>query len=553
MVHPAQLRRQGRRFVPWLSVLFLPLLLLPTALASPGEQPWRADVPTSTSCTGGIAVWANSQNGKKIVEWSSSRSSISGGLHSNGDILIEGADNVINGVVEYNTTFTDAGQNNQYDSLNQAAPSPRPLTYAMADYRPGGAAASEAILAGQYHLVLGNLEVKAPEELSDGLYYVMGDIKLQGDHLRRSVTLVAEGKIELKGVGQELIAYTDGLLLFANTNKGHDGVKLDGQQSLYQGIIYEPNGRIELAGSLNRFDGSLFANTVKLKGNELAITFSERFCPGATATLPPPTSPPTDTVTATPPPTETATVTTTPSPTDPATSTPLPSPSETPVTQPTATETASATDTPTTLPGETATGTAPTPVVPTETTTPMATETEAPVAATPTPGSFLQVTMVDYLWQDADADGEVSTGDTLFYELKIVNNSPTLVAELLVQGRPDRATTLRPGTVKTELGTVLTGNQPGDAEVVVAVGSLESGQQVKLGWQVLIQQELAVQQIANQAVITFRGPATGRGERLSTVSDDPDTPAQRDATVTLLKGGYFVIHLPWIEHCCPAR
>jgi uncharacterized repeat protein (TIGR01451 family) len=499
------LQQRGRRVSRWLPTLCLIGLLLWAALP-PAEKRLLAAMSRAAPCLGGMAIWADNQNGKKTFEWSGSQNRISGNVHANGNIHLKGSDNIITGTVEYVAEFTDRGQNNQYVTPNQVSPSARPVTFAIADYRPGGAAANAALSAGQYHVIEGNLEVHEPDARLNGLYYVTGDIKLESEHVQGTVTLVAEGKIEVKGSAQALTAYMDGLLLFANTRKGHDGIKIGGQQSVLQGILYGPNGRIELSGSTNQFDGLLLGDTIELEGNELAIRFTEASCSHPTTT-PLPTS--------TSPLTATATATQTLPPTAPATLTPTPSPSATPAMT--------------------------------------ATATEAPATPTPLPVSLLQVTKVDYLWLDADEDAEVSAGDTLFYEINIVNRSQTEVTDLQVRDLPDGATTLLPGTVQTERGAVITGNQVGDTQMVVAIGTLERSEQVKLGLQVLLKQDPAVQQIENQAVLTFRSPATGRSELLSSVSDDPDTPAELDATITQMQARQFVVNLPWIEQCCPAR
>jgi uncharacterized repeat protein (TIGR01451 family) len=540
----------------WLVVFLVSGALLGAVTGPPLWVFELAAMSAAEPCLRGTAIWADNQTDKKSLDWSGSQNRISGNIHSNSDIHLKGSDNVIAGMVRYGSTFTDTGRNNQYERVSRVAPSARPVTYSITDYQPGGAAARAAMNAGKYHLVNGKLEVKTSGAVLDGLYYVTGNVELKGNDLSGRFTIVAEGKIEVKGSAQQFTPYLDGLLLFANTSKGKDGIEIVGQNSVLRGILYGPGGLLKLSGSSNSFHGSLLGDTVEIKGSDLTITFTETYCSGSTVPplptatpapsntlIPPSTHPPTST--------PTATFTQTPTPTFTPTNTQTAPPAETAMPIASSTETATATPTP--IPTETAMPTATATAEPVDTATPLATDTpeptetaEAPAAPTPVPASHLQVTKVDYLWLDADANEEVSAGDTLFYEIKIVNDSPARVTDLRIQDIPDAATTLRSGTVKTDRGAVVTGNSGGDTQVVVEIGTLEGGEAVKLGLQVLIRSDSAVQQVENQAEVTFRMPASGRDELFFTLSDDPDTPAVLDATVTPLKIYTFVIYLPVI-------
>lgn len=221
--------------------------------------------------------------------------------------------------------------------------------------------------------------------------------------------------------------------------------------------------------------------------------------------------------------------------------TPTATATATPTPLATVTPTASATLTPGSTPtsGPTPTGTLPTPTpTPTATRTPTPTNTPRPVRVT--------LQKQDFLFVDANEDGLASQGDTLLYAIELHSSDSQTLTGVTIDDTPDSNTALVAGTVRTDTGTVITGNQPGDRTIVVDVGNLTEKQTGKVLFQVQVQISGSPTHLSNQAQVryTLEGPG-GQGQ---ITSDDPDTPAGNDVTITPLGGvgGPQRLYLPLV-------
>jgi hypothetical protein len=175
---------------------------------------------------------------------------------------------MIIGTTEYVSTFTDSGSNNTYiPPPIKVSPEPFPIQYNIADYKTGGKEAIDAQNEGKYQYIRGKFHVTGSDVILDGLYYVEGDVKLSGSNISGVFTIVAEGKIDVRGSAHNCSAYSGNLLFFSNDTK----FKIVGGKSYFGGIIYIPKGEIEISGSENTINGSFFADTVKLSGSESNI------------------------------------------------------------------------------------------------------------------------------------------------------------------------------------------------------------------------------------------------------------------------------------------
>jgi uncharacterized repeat protein (TIGR01451 family) len=143
--------------------------------------------------------------------------------------------------------------------------------------------------------------------------------------------------------------------------------------------------------------------------------------------------------------------------------------------------------------------------------------------------AVLVVTKSDQLVADVDQNGSAGPGDMLAYHIIIENTGDAAAFDMWLDDRPDRNTTLIAGSATASLGTIQRGNQPGDERVTIEVEELLAGQRAEVAFQVTIASSLpdGVTQVENQAIV--RG-----AERPPLLSDDPDTPAQGDPTVTLV-------------------
>jgi len=90
-----------------------------------------------------------------------------------------------------------------------------------------------------------------------------------------------------------------------------------------------------------------------------------------------------------------------------------------------------------------------------------------------------------------------------------------------------------PNTVLAEQGTVLAGNLADDSVVLVSLDPIAGGGgRTKLSFQVKVNQNVETRQLIHQAKINRNQDEVGGA--FTILSDDPDTEAIADSTITLL-------------------
>ncbi len=231
-------------------------------------------------CMGGAAVWADGRDGVSGIRMSGSNAIVNGVVHANTDIRISGSKHTFNGMCEWVASFSQSGSGYTYNpsagNPARVAAADMPVSYNMAAYRPGGAAATAAAAEGKYHQVIGDLRLSGSGQTLDGLYYVTGNVQVSGSNLSGTCTIVAEGEIGMSGSGRNLSPYYGGLLLLSNSA----GVDMSGSGSTWQGVIYAPQGTVDMSGANNTtVEGSIFARAVSLSGSGLRISYQKRYCP----------------------------------------------------------------------------------------------------------------------------------------------------------------------------------------------------------------------------------------------------------------------------------
>ena len=227
-----------------------------------------------------------------------------------------GTVNAANVLFEYVSAFNaPAGVG---DAL-QVSPGSPPIAYNVSDYNDPtqpGSPAQIAQNAGKYQHINGDLIIDTPDLTLDGLYYVEGNVILQGNNLSGNVTIVAEGEIEVSSASVNFSPYIDGLLFFANgvDTWPYDALTVRGSSEMLRGVLYAPNGVVDLSSAATTVQGSVIADGVKLNGSLITLDYSE-YCKGTTDPGGDPTPTPTPLSTNTPTPTPTPTNTSTPTPT----------------------------------------------------------------------------------------------------------------------------------------------------------------------------------------------------------------------------------------------
>ena len=155
---------------------------------------------------------------------------------------------------------------------------PWPVDYQASDFAPGGSEASAAQAAGKYFHLQGDTQLTAfmnNGELREGLYYVEGKVTISKGSLHGHVTIVATKEINISGTGENWQPYTRCLFLLSTKAVSYNqaAINISGGSSRWEGVIYTPNGGLQISGSGNTIPrGALIGRGVHLSGGNLNLT-----------------------------------------------------------------------------------------------------------------------------------------------------------------------------------------------------------------------------------------------------------------------------------------
>jgi hypothetical protein len=83
-------------------------------------------------------------------------------------------------------------------------------------------------------------------------------------------------------------------------------------------------------------------------------------------------------------------------------------------------------------------------------------------------------------------------------------------------------------------GVIIQGNDAGDDQVIVDITPLIRGANATISLQVVVNSPSSLTQLQNQALVTILNPDGQPSGQPPLASDDPDTAAPNDATITPL-------------------
>lgn len=254
---------------------------------------------------GGYAIFAGAEhcsNGGSVeLNLSGSTKEVNGGIFSNGDLAIQGANTTINGEVEYRGTYNS----NSGVPAEQYFGSPKeyPVDLEIADFHAGGSYRSDpnfidaggSRITNSWMITNGyatgnNSSITITES---GIYYTSYTGNQDAIDLRGvstdpgvEVTFVADGQIQVVGEAS-ITGYapitpgaTTSLLMFSNAGSppacNTNAIKFSGNDLTWTGLMFAPNGEIEMSASSNvAVNGSIIAHSVSVSGSNLQISWQD--------------------------------------------------------------------------------------------------------------------------------------------------------------------------------------------------------------------------------------------------------------------------------------
>lgn len=254
----------------------------------------------------GMAIFAGAKGcPTEELGLSGSNIDVDGGIHSNGELQIQASANSpqLTGPVTYGETSNPTPPGD-LDPIERDYP----IDVDITEYRPGGDRADAA--GSNYYSTAVSIdndwlidEGHAEEDpanpsgirmLTSGIFYTSnsspnGAIDLQSVNGNgQAVTFVTEGEIKISGSNANLVGYdpivsggTVGMLFFSNydgapgCNPSLDAVKFSANAALIgsTGIIFAPNGHVQLSSATIELNGSIIAYMVKSSGASLSISY----------------------------------------------------------------------------------------------------------------------------------------------------------------------------------------------------------------------------------------------------------------------------------------
>jgi hypothetical protein len=230
---------------------------------------------------------------------------IGGGIHSNGNIHIQGNTDhpsVYTGTMEYATTLEiqpPAGAiivNPPDNQATQTPPNVLPLLFDIEDYAPEGVRAEAAgehyyyFSTEQYGDKVNSQELRAAGlldgdgNLASGLYYAQSSFDLTGELHGSAVTFVTPGSFVLQSSYSYFGPYEPQLVLFAlEGNPGNcdaNAIGVNSSEAEWTGLVYAPYGQVTMSMAKNgSLWGSIVGYTVDLSGSEMKIIYEPRYDP----------------------------------------------------------------------------------------------------------------------------------------------------------------------------------------------------------------------------------------------------------------------------------
>jgi len=214
-----------------------------TALQLPGDMP--------------TTVFAHHENEHAII-FSGDDLDITGLVHSNGGIDVNGINALFHDPVEYFNILRDPSGTTTYEAgYRQHDKREWPIDYTASDFEP-----YDHIIDGNWEPTQDNLT------LAPGNYFVNGSVKIKGNFMvAEDCTIVATGSIHLAGDAPKFTPHDKNVALYSLLGD----IYTTAPGSEVDGILFAPTGHIDYLGDGQR-TVSLIAQTVAFWGNTADVT-----------------------------------------------------------------------------------------------------------------------------------------------------------------------------------------------------------------------------------------------------------------------------------------
>lgn len=212
---------------------------------------------------GQLAIFNNSANISEAdsLKMNGDKNTVQGGIHSNGGIYINGSNFTAASATYSGDTKPVLSGSSMNFGGGRSEPArdwnvePWPAKFKVSDFTPTYRAAEF-------------LFTQEGQTIPPGVYYATKRFSVNGKQQKGNITVIAP-VIEINGEMQRFTPYQKGVLFFST---GTQETVLDGRGYNWQGIIFQPNGRVKINGDASSvYQGLIEAQTVLVNGQGLKI------------------------------------------------------------------------------------------------------------------------------------------------------------------------------------------------------------------------------------------------------------------------------------------
>jgi hypothetical protein len=225
------------------------------------------------STSQGYAVFSDDSNcggGGDLDIWGNN-TTITGAVHSNSDIDINGNNGNYNGLLTWVCSggFDNNGNNNSFNPAPQrVSVRTPPIDLTFGQFPCNVTFNSNVNLASINSLWVNNNP--NTRQLKDNVICSTRNLSLSTSNVRGRVTLVAAGLVSISGNNLNLTPLWNNIQVFSSSSNS-TAIDLDGNQGRYEGFIHAPNGGAEIQGNQIQITGSVVADRIDLRGNNVTI------------------------------------------------------------------------------------------------------------------------------------------------------------------------------------------------------------------------------------------------------------------------------------------
>jgi hypothetical protein len=241
----------------------------PTTTTTPTSPTTTTTVPSAPApgLTAGYTILATGDGNCGGLQLSGSSIDVLGGLRSNGDVMVQGSNVTVDGIISYGGSSNVSGRVASDGLGRDLSTTVSGLTWTVADF----AVTSPLGPGVTYHRHDGDWWVG--DSVEPGIHYVDGDVQVSGSNVDlRGVTIVATGTVGVSGPGLELSPAAPDLpaVLSGASGCSRTGINLSASSVEWSGVLAAPDARVRVNGSDLR-GGTILASSVQLSGSRIEI------------------------------------------------------------------------------------------------------------------------------------------------------------------------------------------------------------------------------------------------------------------------------------------